>query len=96
MVIDERGLEAADLEYGQGVLTLKLGEKGTYVINKQGPNQQLWLSSPVSGPVRYDCVSGDWVYARDGHLMHDRLEAEFSNLMDGPVSLSRPSSGATD
>lgn len=49
-----------------------------------------------SGPVRYDCVHGDWVYARDGHLMHDRLEAEFSDLMDGPVSLSRPSSGASN
>ena len=40
-----------------GVLTLRLGEgKGTYVINKQAPNRQLWLSSPVSGPVRYDLV----------------------------------------
>ena len=30
-----------------GVLTLKLGDKGTYVINKQPPNKQIWLSSPV-------------------------------------------------
>lgn len=29
-----------------GVLTLKLGDKGTYVINKQPPNKQIWLSSP--------------------------------------------------
>jgi frataxin len=29
-----------------GVLTLALGEKGTYVINKQPPNKQIWLSSP--------------------------------------------------
>ena len=29
-----------------GVLTLKLGSKGTYVINKQPPNKQIWLSSP--------------------------------------------------
>lgn len=29
-----------------GVLTLVLGEKGTYVINKQPPNKQIWLSSP--------------------------------------------------
>jgi len=31
-----------------GVLTLKLGEHGTYVINKQPPNKQIWLSSPIS------------------------------------------------
>ena len=30
--------------------------KGTYVLNKQPPNKQIWLSSPVSGPKRYDWV----------------------------------------
>lgn len=30
-----------------GVLTLKLGLHGTYVINKQPPNKQIWLSSPL-------------------------------------------------
>lgn len=30
-----------------GVLTLKLGPHGTYVINKQPPNKQIWLSSPL-------------------------------------------------
>lgn len=31
-----------------GVLTLSLGGSlGTYVINKQTPNKQIWLSSPV-------------------------------------------------
>ena len=29
------------------VLTLKLGCLGTYVLNKQTPNRQIWLSSPV-------------------------------------------------
>lgn len=38
----------------QGVLTLKLGEQGTYVINKQGPNQQIWLSSPVRCRLRIE------------------------------------------
>ena len=26
---------------------MKLGEAGTYVINKQPPNKQIWLSSPL-------------------------------------------------
>jgi hypothetical protein len=30
-----------------GVLTVKLGKHGTYVINKQTPNRQIWLSSPI-------------------------------------------------
>jgi frataxin-like iron-binding protein CyaY len=34
--------------YQSGVLTLAMGPgKGTYVLNKQAPNRQLWLSSPV-------------------------------------------------
>lgn len=28
-------------------MTVRLGDLGTYVINKQTPNRQLWLSSPV-------------------------------------------------
>ena len=31
-----------------------MGEHGTYVLNKQGPNRQIWVSSPVSGPLRFD------------------------------------------
>jgi len=31
----------------QGVLTLQLGKPGTYVINKQAPNKQVWWSSPI-------------------------------------------------
>ena len=34
--------------YQSGVLTLKLGKHGTYVVNKQPPNKQIWLSSPIS------------------------------------------------
>jgi len=30
-----------------GVLTLGMGSHGTYVINKQPPNKQIWLSSPL-------------------------------------------------
>lgn len=43
---DETEIDGFDVEYSQGVMTLKLGAHGTYVINKQPPNQQIWLSSP--------------------------------------------------
>lgn len=35
-----------------GVLTLILDDKGTYVINKQPPNKQIWLSSPFRCAIR--------------------------------------------
>jgi len=60
----EENLEA-DLEYSAGVLTLTLPD-GTYVVNKQPPNRQIWLSSPRSGPVQYgwDVGRGEWVDIR--------------------------------
>ncbi|MCJ1283488.1 Mitochondrial chaperone Frataxin [Xylographa opegraphella] len=76
--------ENVEVEFSAGVLTVTLPPAGTYVINKQPPNKQIWLSSPISGPKRYDYVSldensdqGDWVYLRDGstmtHLLRDEM-----------------------
>ncbi|SCZ97590.1 BZ3500_MvSof-1268-A1-R1_Chr4-3g07275 [Microbotryum saponariae] len=84
-----------DVEYSSGVLTLHVGDKGTYVINKQPPNQQIWLSSPSSGPKRYDYDPhhGVWFYHRDGTLLEDLLTEELRNAMDDPsvhVTLSNP------
>lgn len=54
------------------------------MINKQPPNKQIWLSSPVSGPKRFDWVifgedqalkegtaTGEWVYLRDGSTLSE-------------------------
>ena len=61
------------------------------MLNKQPPNKQIWLSSPVSGPKRYDWVAkvegegegeggvngkGEWVYLRDGSTLGELLERE--------------------
>jgi len=81
--------EDVDLEYSAGVLTLTFPPAGTYVINKQPPNKQIWLSSPISGPKRYDFVvssegqdskegtgEGEWIYLRDGSSLHELLLKE--------------------
>ncbi|KAJ2488463.1 hypothetical protein IWW37_004777 [Coemansia sp. RSA 2050] len=61
---DQMEIDDYDIEYSSGVLTLRLGAKGTYVLNKQPPNKQIWLSSPVSGPERYDfdLERGAWFF----------------------------------
>lgn len=73
---------AYDVSMSMGVLTVHVGSAvGTYVINKQTPNKQIWLSSPVSGPKRYDRVeNGQWVYKHDGKTLHDLLTDEFRNI----------------
>jgi len=70
-------------------MEITLPGKGTYVLNKQPPNKQIWLSSPVTGPKRFDWVvsgesmdhkegsgSGEWVYLRDGTSLTELLRQE--------------------
>ncbi|XP_071098686.1 frataxin, mitochondrial-like [Haliotis cracherodii] len=79
-----------DASLGSGVLTLVLGgNMGTYVINKQTPNKQIWLSSPVSGPKRYDFCDSRWIYKRDGVTLHQLLMAELQPHFTHPINLSQ-------
>jgi frataxin len=56
-----------EVNFSSGVLTVGLPPHGTWVLNKQTPNQQIWWSSPISGPRRYEYSDdGDWVYTRSG------------------------------
>ncbi|XP_034533751.1 LOW QUALITY PROTEIN: frataxin, mitochondrial-like [Notolabrus celidotus] len=71
------------------VLTVKIGEDhGTYVINKQTPNKQIWLSSPTSGPKRYGWTGERWVYFHDGRSLHQLLSEEFSVIFNKHMDLS--------
>lgn len=74
-----------DVVLSQGVLTVKCGSHGTFVINKQGPNKQIWFSSPFSGPKRYDWdfESSEWRY-RDATLT-SLLTEEFQPIFGDHV-----------
>ena len=82
-------LEDFDFSAEAGVVTVALGEKGTYVINKQAPNRQIWVSSPFSGPLRYDYDAREkkWVYARDGSALHERRRDELVAAGGGQLDL---------
>lgn len=70
-------------------------KNGVYVVNKQPPNKQIWLSSPLTGPKRYDWVIvsedqnskqdtgvGSWVYLRDGDSLTELLRKEIDVNID--------------
>ncbi|KAI0728638.1 Frataxin [Fomitopsis betulina] len=88
-LLDDLGDPHHEVEYSSGVLTLKLGEKATYVINKQPPNKQIWLSSPFSGPKRYDYSESldEWVYNRDNSTLGELLDKELSAALGREVRL---------
>uniref|UniRef100_A0A915PNZ6 ferroxidase n=1 Tax=Setaria digitata TaxID=48799 RepID=A0A915PNZ6_9BILA len=73
-----------DVNSSMGVITAKISQKtGTYVINKQTPNRQIWLSSPISGPKRhvyfilFDLVDRRWISTRDNVSLDNLLNNEF-------------------
>jgi len=88
-------------------MSITLPNSGTYVINKQPPNKQIWLSSPISGPKRYDWVVtgegmhqkadggiGDWIYLRDGSSLTELLRKEVGisvDLTEEGKALKKPS-----
>lgn len=73
----------------QGVLTLRLGRLGTYVLNKQTPNRQIWWSSPTSGPKRFawDAETQQWRSTRNHEALLERLETELTALTRTPLGL---------
>ncbi|ELU05232.1 hypothetical protein CAPTEDRAFT_156441 [Capitella teleta] len=83
-----------DINFASGVLTVQLGgDRGTYVINKQSPNKQVWLSSPSSGPKRYDFLNSTWIYKHDGMTLHDLLTSEISTAFSTEIDFTNCSYG---
>ncbi|MES1902212.1 MAG: Mitochondrial matrix iron chaperone [Paramarteilia canceri] len=73
-------LKNLDTNLSYGVLTLRLNEKECYILNKQRPNRQIWLSSPISGPSRFDFVENRWRSLRDNQFLIDILKNEFEQF----------------
>ena len=68
------------MNYADGVLNIEMKDGRAYVINKQAPNMQIWLSSPLSGPQRfeYELDSEQWLQIRSKEELVTLLEKEFN------------------
>ena len=68
----------------EGVLTINLKEDKTYVINIQKPNKQIWLSSPFSGPRRFEFneANNKWI---DIHNSNNSLLSLISNEINNEI-----------
>ena len=77
-----------DFKTASGVLNIDFGPKiGVWVLNKQAPNRELWLSSPISGPYhfQYDRQGTKWVSRKDGKCLFDVLQSEFSHTVGSEI-----------
>lgn len=73
-----------ETELASGVLTIKFeNAKKSWVLNKQAPNEQIWLSSPISGPARFELRDdGTWRHTRQEQrtlrdILRDELQLDY-------------------
>jgi len=87
--IEEAIGDDADVDLENGILTVELEDGRQYVINKHAPNQQIWLSSPISGAAhyKYDDATGSWVSTRSNDVLMDVLNAEISKIAGTDIRL---------
>jgi frataxin len=69
-----------ELNVASGVMTLSLPGRGTWVLNKQTPNRQIWWSSPLSGPKRFEYIEGAWCSTKDGLTLGPLLVQELRHV----------------
>lgn len=88
--LDEGIGDCADVDFEGGILTVELDSGGSFVINKHGPNRQVWLSSPVSGAAHFDhdAASGQWINTRDGVPLTATLGRDLAKLTGVTLDLS--------
>jgi frataxin len=55
--------------------------KKFYVLNKQTPNRQIWLSSPISGPSRFEFETGENGYNNEGRWKQNRTKEDLLELL---------------
>lgn len=63
--VDEVLGDKIDVDFQSGILTLNTERGGQYVINKHGPNREIWVSSPVSGAAHFRHIEGRWLNTRN-------------------------------
>jgi frataxin-like iron-binding protein CyaY len=87
-----------DLNLADGVLSVASPVHGTWVLNKHTPTRQIWLSSPVSGPRKYNfhsavatdsttrAIGEGWRGERDtNEQLKRRLIAEWSQAFGAKI-----------
>jgi frataxin len=93
MVEIEDQLPDAEVDLQGGILTVEIDGVGQYLINKHGPNREIWLSSPKSGAWHFKHTpEAGWVSTREVEgrrpVMHRLLADELAAIAGNAVELT--------
>ncbi|KCZ77122.1 iron donor protein CyaY [Anncaliia algerae PRA109] len=70
----------SDIDLNNNVLTWKVANIGDYVFNKQSPTKQLWISSPISGPIKFDFVDCKFYNKKSDLFFKKYIRNEISSI----------------
>jgi CyaY protein len=68
-----------EIDFLDDVLTID-SPSGQFVLNQNAPVEQIWLSSPISGPHHFKCIDGIWLN-KEGQSLHIILPSEISLIL---------------
>eukprot|EP01080_Neovahlkampfia_damariscottae_P008951 gene8951-900_t len=89
-IIEESNMEDYDIVLSEGVLQIQISKVGTYVISRQTPSRELWLSSPRSGPWHYKYNENEWICTREGeNKFYERMNEEFSKIFNKTIKFEQ-------
>ena len=69
-----------DVDLNAGILNIEFSNGAQYVISKNAPNCEIWMSSPLSGASHYYLEDDlkTWVDTRNGEKLFEKLAEELS------------------
>lgn len=77
-----------DVEMSGGILQVELPDGGAYVVNKHGPNREIWVSSPKSGAWHFAAADdGAWRSTRGAEELMALLSGELAAVSGRDVQL---------
>lgn len=86
--VEDTAGDVLDIDEQGGILTIELDSGAQYIVNKNAPLRQIWLSSPQSGAWHFDWDGETWVSTRhDGTTLTGLLAEELTAAVGLTVSL---------
>lgn len=78
--IEDQYWDAVECDLNSGVLSIKTRDNKEFIINRNIPKRELWLSSPFSGGAHFLYQDDVWVDTRSGVPFEPLIFKELDQL----------------
>lgn len=82
-ILEEINAGILETDWENGNLRIDIDGKGTFLLNKHAPNEEIWLSSPLSGAWHFkQDPQGNWISTRPPlRTLRELLGEELSGIL---------------